>query len=73
MVGLCGLSSPGAARLLGRLTARFPLATRLIMIKADGLVLIHSDTGTKALKWMPANSRPSWGEVKQFDLCHRGS
>jgi endonuclease len=57
----------------GRLTARLPLATRLILIKADGSVLIHSDTGTKALNWMPAGSRASWGEVQQFDSCQRGS
>jgi endonuclease len=37
----------------GRLTARLPLATRLIMIKADGSVSIHSDTGSyKPLNWM---------------------
>lgn len=41
----------------GRLSARLPLATRLILIKADGSVLIHSDAGTKALNWMPAGSR----------------
>jgi len=29
------------------------MATRLIMIKADGTVLIHADSGTKALNWMP--------------------
>jgi RecB family endonuclease NucS len=57
----------------GRLTARLPLATRLILIKADGSVLIHSDSGTKALNWMPAGSRASWGEVKQFDSCQGGS
>jgi RecB family endonuclease NucS len=37
----------------GRLAARLPLATRLIMIKADGSVSIHSDTGSyKPLNWM---------------------
>jgi hypothetical protein len=36
----------------GRLSAHLPLATRLIMIKADGSLLIHSDSGTKALNWM---------------------
>ena len=37
----------------GRLSARLPLATRLIMIKADGSVLIHSDGGSyKPLNWM---------------------
>jgi len=37
----------------GRLSARLPLATRLILIKADGSVLIHSDGGSyKPLNWM---------------------
>ncbi|HXW46744.1 MAG TPA: endonuclease NucS [Streptosporangiaceae bacterium] len=37
----------------GRLSAHLPLATRLIMIKADGSVSIHSDTGSyKPLNWM---------------------
>src|ERR1700735_1024820 len=29
----------------GRLSAHLPLATRLIMVKADGSVLVHSDGG----------------------------
>ena len=37
----------------GRLAAHLPLATRLIMVKADGSVSIHSDTGSyKPLNWM---------------------
>jgi RecB family endonuclease NucS len=37
----------------GRLSARLALATRLILIKADGSVLIHSDGGSyKPLNWM---------------------
>src|SRR4051794_6646429 len=37
----------------GRLTAHLPLATRLLMIKADGSVLVHSDAGGyKPLMWM---------------------
>jgi RecB family endonuclease NucS len=56
----------------GRLTAHLPLATRLILIKADGSVLIHSDTGTKALSWMPPGSRVSRSEVKQFHSCQGG-
>jgi endonuclease len=37
----------------GRLAAHLPLATRLIMIKADGSVAIHSDSGSyKPLNWM---------------------
>lgn len=37
----------------GRLTAHLPEATRLIMVKADGSVLIHADGGSyKPLNWM---------------------
>jgi endonuclease len=42
----------------GRLTAHLPSATRLIMVKADGSVSIHSDTGSyKPLNWMPPPCR----------------
>jgi RecB family endonuclease NucS len=30
----------------GRLTAHLPMATRVLMIKADGSVLVHSDGGS---------------------------
>lgn len=37
----------------GRLTAHLPLALRVLMIKADGSVLVHSDGGSyKPLNWM---------------------
>jgi len=37
----------------GRLSAHLPLASRVIMVKADGSVSIHSDTGSyKPLNWM---------------------
>jgi RecB family endonuclease NucS len=37
----------------GRLTAHLPMATRLIVVKADGSVLVHSDGGSyKPLNWM---------------------
>ena len=36
----------------GRLSAHLPLATRLIMVKADGCVAIHADGGAyKPLNW----------------------
>lgn len=39
----------------GRLSARLDEATRLLMVKADGSVLIHSDGGSyKPLNWMSA-------------------
>ncbi len=50
----------------GRLAAHLPLATRLIIIKADGSVAIHSDAGSyKPLNWMSppcrlAESADSW-------------
>ncbi len=37
----------------GRLTAHLPLATRVLMFKSDGSVLVHSDGGSyKPLNWM---------------------
>ena len=37
----------------GRLTAHLPLANRLLMLKGDGSVLVHSDSGSyKPLNWM---------------------
>src|SRR5213592_4057436 len=42
----------------GRLSAHLPLATRLIMVKADGCVAIHADGGAyKPLNWMNARNR----------------
>jgi RecB family endonuclease NucS len=39
----------------GRLTAHLPLATRLLMVKADGCVAVHADGGAyKPLNWMQA-------------------
>ncbi|MDX6218336.1 MAG: endonuclease, partial [Frankiales bacterium] len=38
---------------VGRLTAHLPEAVRLLVVKADGSVLVHSDTGGyKPLMWM---------------------
>jgi RecB family endonuclease NucS len=38
---------------VGRLTAHLPSATRLLLVKADGSVLVHSDGGSyKPLNWM---------------------
>ncbi len=40
-------------RYSGRLAAHLPMALRLIMIKADGSVLVHADSGGyKPLNWM---------------------
>ncbi len=43
---------------IGRLTAHLPLATRLLVVKADGSVLVHADGGSyKPLNWMSAPCR----------------
>ena len=37
----------------GRLSAHLPLATRLLVLKADGSVLVHSDSPSyQPLNWM---------------------
>ena len=37
----------------GRLNAHLPLATRVLMLKQDGSLLVHSDGGSyKPLNWM---------------------
>ena len=37
----------------GRLTAHLPMAARVLMVKADGSVLVHADGGSyKPLNWM---------------------
>ncbi|GIG30236.1 endonuclease NucS [Cellulomonas marina] len=42
-----------AARYTGRLSAQLPRAPRLLVVKADGSVLLHSDGGSyKPLNWM---------------------
>jgi RecB family endonuclease NucS len=47
----------------GRLTAHLPMATRVLMVKADGSVLIHSDGGSyKPLNWMSPPCKVTEGE-----------
>ncbi len=47
----------------GRLSAHLPMATRLIMVKADGCVAVHSDEGAyKPLNWMTA---PNYREERE--------
>ena len=47
----------------GRLSAHLPMATRLLMVKADGCVAIHADGGAyKPLNWMNAPNRLVEGE-----------
>ena len=49
----------------GRLSARLPEALRLLMIKADGSVMVHADTGGyKPLNWMtPPAVIEEYGDV----------
>jgi endonuclease len=49
------------------------MATRLIIIKADGTVLIHADSGTKALNWMPPGSRVAIAPVQESGSYDGGS
>ncbi|WP_124055238.1 endonuclease NucS [Arcanobacterium ihumii] len=66
----------------GRLDAHLEPATRLLMIKADGSVLIHSDGGSyKPLNWMsapcnlsvrlPDDDETHQGVVEVWDVEHR--
>ena len=65
----------------GRLSAHLPLATRLIIMKADGSVLIHSDSlSYKPLNWMsppcsvaieaPDDEAASVGVEEQWRVTH---
>lgn len=52
----------------GRLTAHLPLAPRLLIVKADGSVLVHSDGGSyKPLNWMspPCTLRTTTRSVEE--------
>ncbi len=51
----------------GRLSAHLPLATRLLMLKADGSVLVHSDSlSYKPLNWMSPPCSVSSMEVDEM-------
>ncbi|NNH74562.1 endonuclease NucS [Nocardia uniformis] len=50
---------------VGRLTAHLAMARRLLLMKADGSVLVHSDGGSyKPLNWM---SPPCWMEERDSE------
>jgi endonuclease len=60
-----------AARYSGRLNAHLPRATRLVVVKADGSVLLHSDGGSyKPLNWM---SPPCTLAVSEPDVESRSA
>jgi RecB family endonuclease NucS len=65
----------------GRLSAHLPLATRVLMVKADGSVLVHSDGGSyKPLNWMsppcslistePDDEQSSAGVTELWTVTH---
>ncbi len=69
---------------VGRLRAHLPLATRLLMVKSDGSVLVHSDGGSyKPLNWMsppatlrivePAAEDAELGVVQVWNVQHAKS
>ncbi len=56
----------------GRLAAHLPLATRLLLVKADGSVLVHSDGGSyKPLNWMSPPCKLTVGRPDE-DAAGRG-
>ena len=60
----------------GRLTAHLPTAKRLLLVKADGSVLVHSDGGSyKPLNWMspPCRLRESTTDdgLAQWTVVHQ--
>ena len=66
----------------GRLTAHLPLATRVLMLKADGSLLVHSDGGSyKPLNWMsppcvveasqPSEDQASAGVTELWTVTHQ--
>jgi endonuclease len=59
----------------GRLTAHLPMAQRVLMIKADGSVLVHSDGGSyKPLNWMspPCSVREGMNDDDQIEWVVTG-
>jgi endonuclease len=57
----------------GRLTAHLPEALRLIMIKADGSVLVHADAGGyKPLNWMTPPTVIEESEGRLVVRKHKG-
>jgi hypothetical protein len=66
----------------GRLSAHLPLATRLLMVKGDGSLLVHSDGGSyKPLNWMsppctleavvPDDEQRAVGVVEVWKVTHK--
>ena len=59
---------------VGRLTAHLPAADRVIIVKADGSVLIHADGGSyKPLNWMspPCTMREVSGDPLTWEVTNK--
>ena len=57
---------------VGRLTAHLPEAVRLLVVKADGSVLVHSDTGGyKPLMWMTPPCSTLFGD-ERWTVTNKG-
>lgn len=57
----------------GRLTAHLPMATRLVMVKADGCVAVHADGGAyKPLNWMNAPNTVTETETEWIVINPKG-
>lgn len=53
----------------GRLTAHLPMANRVIMVKNDGSVLVHSDGGSyKPLNWMSPPCKVTEGTSEEGSI-----
>ncbi|WP_293697235.1 endonuclease NucS [uncultured Agrococcus sp.] len=66
----------------GRLTAHLPLAKRVLMLKSDGSILVHSDGGSyKPLNWMsppatfaeaePTDEQADTGATTVWTVTHK--
>ena len=66
----------------GRLTSHLPLAKRVLMLKSDGSILVHSDGGSyKPLNWMsppaalveaePTEEQADAGATKVWTVTHK--
>jgi RecB family endonuclease NucS len=54
--GTVRVGAPDTVRYTGRLTAVLPEATRLLIFKSDGSVLVHADAGG----YEPLDSNMTW-------------
>jgi RecB family endonuclease NucS len=61
-------------RYTGRLTATLPEAVRLVVLKADGSVLVHDDSGAyKPLNWIRSVFRRAFPAYLRLDVKVSGA